>query len=264
MPFDGRPVRSIRNSTKIQAPLSGLHKFPLKRKVARASRRRKLPQSIGAGWKYVPLNDELCSYIAAHRSQASDPTLDDLRVETEKLGSVSEMLISREQGSFLTLLTTVLEVRSAVEVGTFTGYSAICIARGLPADGRLLCIDINEEWASIARRHWKLADVDAKIELRLRGGQTELKALATSTQFDFAFIDADKPGYDLYYELLLPHVRTNGLFVFDNMLQHGRVVDPKDQSAQAIDTLNKKLSGDPRVECVLLPIADGLMLCRKI
>jgi caffeoyl-CoA O-methyltransferase len=151
-----------------------------------------------------------------------------------------------------------------VEVGTFTGYSAICIARGLPAGGRLLCIDINEEWATIARRHWKLAGVDAKIDLRLRGGQTELEALAPSTQFDFAFIDADKPGYDLYYELLLPHVRTNGLLVFDNMLQHGRVVDPKDSSAQAIDRLNKKLSGDPRVDCVLLPIADGLMLCRRL
>lgn len=174
------------------------------------------------------------------------------------------MLISREQGSFLTLLTTVLEVRSAVEVGTFTGYSAICIARGLPPEGRLLCIDINEEWTTVARRHWKLAGVAEKIELRLRGGQTELRALATKTQFDFAFIDADKPGYDLYYELLLPRVRTNGVLVFDNMLQHGRVVDPKDQSAQAIDTLNKKLTRDARVECVLLPIADGLMLCRKI
>ena len=214
--------------------------------------------------KYVPLDDELCAYIAAHRSSASDPALDDLRAETEELGSVSEMLISREQGSFLTLLTTVLEVRSAVEVGTFTGYSAICIARGLPAEGRLLCIDINEEWTTVARRHWKLAGVAEKIELRLRGGQAELEALAANIQFDFAFVDADKPAYDLYYELLLPRVRTNGVLVFDNMLQHGRVLDPKDQSARAIDSLNKKLTRDPRVACVLLPIADGLMLCRKI
>jgi caffeoyl-CoA O-methyltransferase len=235
----------------------------LKRKADRASATTKLSQSECSRLKYVPLDDELCAYVATHRSRASDPVLDNLRVETEKLGSISEMLISREQGSFLTLLTRVLEVRSAVEVGTFTGYSAICIARGLPADGRLLCIDINEEWATVARRHWKLAGVDKKIELRLRGGQTELEALATSIQFDFAFIDADKPGYDLYYELLLPHVRTNGVLVFDNMLQHGRVLDPKDQSAQAIDSLNKKLSVDSRVECVLLPIADGLMVCRK-
>jgi len=236
----------------------------LKRKADRASATTKLSQSECSRLKYVPLDDKLCAYIATHRSKASDPVLDNLRVETEKLGSISEMLISREQGSFLKLLTTMLEVRSAVEVGTFTGYSAICIARGLPADGSLLCIDINEDWATVARRHWKLAGVDKKIELRLRGGQTELEALATSIQFDFAFIDADKPGYDLYYELLLPHVRTNGMLVFDNMLQHGRVLDPKDQSAQAIDSLNKKLSVDSRVECVLLPIADGLMLCRKI
>jgi caffeoyl-CoA O-methyltransferase len=236
----------------------------VKRITNRASRATKSPRSAGPNFKYVPLNDELCGYIAAHRSKASDPVLDNLRAETEKLGSLSEMLISREQGSFLTLLTSVLEVRSAVEVGTFTGYSAICIARGLPADGRLICVDINEEWAAIARRHWQLAGVDAKIELRLRGGRTELEALATSTQFDLAFIDADKPGYDLYFELLLPHMRTNGLLVFDNMLQHGRVIEPRDQAAQAIDTLNKKLTGDPRVESVLLPIADGLMLCRKI
>jgi predicted O-methyltransferase YrrM len=236
----------------------------LKRKADQASAATKLSPGECSRMKYVPLDDELCAYIAMHRSQASDPVLDDLRIETEKLGSISEMLISREQGSFLTLLTRVLEVRSAVEVGTFTGYSAICIARGLPADGRLLCIDINEEWAAVARRHWKLAGVDEKIELRLRGGQTELESLANSTQFDFAFIDADKPGYDLYYELLLPQVRTNGMLLFDNMLQHGRVLNPKDQSAEAINSLNKKLSVDPRVECVLLPIADGLMLCRKI
>src|SRR5262245_43856116 len=264
MRFDARPSRSIRNPTKIQAPRVDLEKFPLKRKGVRASRPTKSRQSVRPGLKYVPLDDQLCAYIAAHRSRASDPILIYTRAETEKLGSLSEMLISREQGSFLTLLTTVLQVRSAVEVGTFTGYSAICIARGLPADGRLLCIDINEEWATIARRHWSRAGVEAKIDLRLRGGQTELEALAPSTQFDFAFIDADKPGYDLYYELLLPHVRTNGLLVFDNMLQHGRVVDPKDSSAQANDRLNKKLSGDPRVDCVLLPIADGLMLCRKL
>jgi len=190
--------------------------------------------------------------------------LDDLRAETEKLGSVSEMLISREQGSFLTLLTGALGVRSAVEIGTFTGYSAICIARGLSARGRLLCIDVNEDWTAIARRHWKRAGIEGKIELRLGGGRAELETLPSRSAFDFAFIDADKPSYGLYYELVLPRLRRNGLIVFDNMLQHGRVVDPKDQSAQAIDSLNKKLCADPRVECVLLTIADGLMLCRKV
>jgi caffeoyl-CoA O-methyltransferase len=213
--------------------------------------------------KFVALDEDLYQYVARHRSQSCDPVLDDLRAETEKLGSVSEMLVSREQGSFLTLLTAALGVRSAIEVGTFTGYSAICIARGLPAAGRLMCIDISEEWTAIARRFWKRAGLDGKIELRLGGGKNELEALPAKTRFDLAFIDADKTGYDLYYELLLPHVRPNGLIIFDNMLQHGRVVNPKDQSAQAIDNLNKKLCADPRVECVLLTVADGLMLCRK-
>lgn len=214
--------------------------------------------------KFVPLNDDLCRYVAAHRSGAPDSVLDDLRAETEKLGSIGEMLISREQGDLLTLLTAALDARSAVEVGTFTGYSAICMARGLPADGRLLCIDINEDWTAIARRYWQRAGLQDRIELRLGGGQIELARLPADARFDIAFIDADKPGYDLYYELVLPHVRRNGLVLFDNMLQHGRVLAPEDPSALAIDALNKKLSADPRVHCVLLTVADGLMLCRKL
>lgn len=235
----------------------------LKRK-AKVSKTASPPRNAPSALKFVRLDDDLCRYVVSHRSGASDPVLDDLRSETEKLGSISEMLVSPEQGTFLTLFTAALQVRSAVEVGTFTGYSSICIARGLPAEGRLLCIDVNEDWTAIARRYWKRAGLDDKIELRLRGGKTELEALPASVRFDLAFIDADKPGYDLYYELLLPHVRPNGVIVFDNMLQHGRVLDPKDPSAEAIDSLNKKLSGDPRIECVLLTIADGLMFCRKV
>jgi caffeoyl-CoA O-methyltransferase len=213
--------------------------------------------------KFLALDEALCRYVVSHRSKSRDPILDDLREETEKLGAISRMLISREQGSFLTLLTALLGVRSAVEVGTFTGYSAICIARGLLPEGRLLCIDVNADWAMTAGRYWKRAGLDGKIELRLGGGQAELEALPGERVFDLGFIDADKPNYDLYYELLLPHLRPNGLVLFDNMLQDGRVLDPQDESARAIDELNKKLCADPRMECVLLPIADGLMLCRK-
>lgn len=214
--------------------------------------------------KFVALDEHLYRYVVAHRSSSCDPVLDELRTETEKLGSVSEMLISREQGSFLTLLVASLGARSAVEIGTFTGYSAICIATGLSPQGRLLCIDVNGDWTAIAQRHWRRAGIEGKIELRLGGGRAELEALPAKPAYDFAFIDADKPSYDLYYELVLPRVRANGLIVFDNMLQHGRVVDPKDESARAIDILNKKLCADPRVECVLLAVADGLMFCRKI
>ena len=214
--------------------------------------------------KFIALDEHLYRYVATHRSRSCDPVLDELRAETEELGSASEMLISREQGSFLTLLVAAMGARSAVEIGTFTGYSAICIARGLSRQGHLLCIDVNAEWTAIAKRHWRRAGIEGKIELRLGGGRAELEAFPTKPAFDFAFIDADKPSYDVYYELVLPRLRANGLIAFDNMLQHGRVVDPKDESAQAIDTLNKKLSADPRVECVLLAVADGLMLCRKI
>jgi caffeoyl-CoA O-methyltransferase len=234
------------------------------KKSGRTGGRPRTCQQWSPPLKFVALDENLYRYVAAHRSKSCDPVLDELRVETEKLGSASEMLISREQGSFLTLLVAALGVRSAVEIGTFTGYSAICIARGLSPQGRLLCIDVHADWTAIAQRHWKRAGIESKIELRLGGGRAELEALPANSAFDFAFIDADKPSYDLYYELVLPRLRTNGLLAFDNMLQNGRVVDPKDESAQAIDSLNKKLCADPRVECVLLTVADGLMLCRKI
>jgi caffeoyl-CoA O-methyltransferase len=244
--------------------------FQSRRKVTSSEKsenrggRSETSRQISPPLKFVALDERLYRYVAAHRSRSSDSVLDELRAETEKLGSASEMLISRDQGSFLTLLVAALKVRSAVEIGTFTGYSAICIARGLLRHGRLLCIDLSADWTAIAQRHWRRAGVEGKIELRLGGGRAELEALPAKPAFDFAFIDADKPSYDLYYELVLPRLRANGLIVFDNMLQHGRVVDPKDESARAIDSLNTKLSADPRIECVLLAVADGLMICRKI
>jgi caffeoyl-CoA O-methyltransferase len=219
---------------------------------------------IRSGLKFLALDKDLYCYVAAHHSRFHDPLLEDLRAETEALGSISEMLISREQGALLTLLVAALGVRSAVEIGTFTGYSAICIARGLSSQARLLCIDINADWATVARRYWKRAGVDSRIELRLGGGRPELETMPADPVFDFAFIDADKPAYELYYELVLARLRSNGLIVFDNMLQRGQVVNPKDESARAIDRLNKKLCADPRIECVLLAVADGLMICRKI
>jgi len=215
--------------------------------------------------KYITLTDDLYAYIAAHQSHAGDPVLAELRAETEKLGDISRMQISAEQGSLLSLLVAASGARSAVEVGTFTGYSAICIARGLPSDGRLICCDINDEWTGIARRYWPRAGVEEKIELRLGPAATTLRELEAGLAFDFAFVDADKSGYDAYYELILPRLRPNGLIVFDNMLRGGRVAtrpltNPDDE---AIDALNDKLAHDPRVESVLLPIADGLHVCRK-
>jgi len=215
--------------------------------------------------KYLSLNDQLYRYVCECRSNANDPVLDTLRKETEALGDVSRMQISREQGSFMTLLVAAIGARSAIEIGTFTGYSSLCIARGLADGGRLICIDESKEWTAIARRYWTQAGVQNKIELRLGAAIPALRSLPPDLVFDFAFIDADKTEYETYYELILPRVRSNGLILFDNMLWGGRLgAGPvEDASGKAIDQLNRKLAQDARVEAVLLPIADGLQLCRK-
>jgi caffeoyl-CoA O-methyltransferase len=215
--------------------------------------------------KYVALNDALYDYIVRHRSGAIDPVLDELRRETESLGDLAKMLISPEQGDFLTILTRLLGVHRAVEVGTFTGYSSICIARGLAHHGRLFCFDINAEWAVIARRYWEKDGVSDRINLQLGDAKEALPAWEPSGPIDLAFIDADKPGYDAYFEMLLPKMRSNGLFIFDNMVWGGRVIEQPltDPDGVAIDRLNAKLADDPRVETVLLPVADGLHFARK-
>ncbi len=215
--------------------------------------------------KYVAMTDRLYEYITAHRTRVVDPLLDDLRRETELLGEAARMLISREQGDLLTLIARLLNVRSAIEVGTFTGYSSICLARGLAEDGRLACFDINAEWTAIARRYWEKEGVADRIQLHLGDAQKELTTWQPTTPLDLAFIDADKPGYDTYFELLLPRMKPNGLFIFDNMVWGGRVVEQPliDPDGIAIDRLNQKLAHDPRVESVLLPIADGLHFVRK-
>jgi len=215
--------------------------------------------------KYVPLNDRLYRYVCACRSNATDPVLDGLRRETEALGEVSRMQISREQGAFLTLLVAAIGATRAIEVGTFTGYSSICLARGLRPGGRLLCIDASPEWTEIARKYWRQAGVSRRIELRLGDAVPLLGKLERGINFDLAFIDAAKVEYDAYYELILPRVRRNGLILFDNMLWGGRVGKKsiKQAGGRAIDQLNRKLARDRRIESVLLPIADGLQLCRK-
>jgi len=215
--------------------------------------------------KYISLNDRLYRYVCACRSDADDSILDALRVRTESLGDISRMQISREQGSFLALLAAAIGAKSAIEVGTFTGYSSLCIARGLAPGGRLICIDQSEEWTAIARKYWGLAGVENKIELRLGPAVPTLKKLERRLRFDFAFIDADKTEYDAYYELILPRIRQNGLILFDNMLWGGRLEAGRlrQASGRAIEKLNRKLAHDERIESVLLPIADGIHLCRK-
>lgn len=216
--------------------------------------------------KYTELNDRLYHYLCASRSaQPADRVLEALRRETEALGEIAMMQIGRDQGAFMTLLVAAIGTRDAIEIGTFTGYSSICIARGLPSGGRLLCLDVSQEWTTIARKYWARAGLQKKIELRLGPGVESLKQLEWGRKFEFAFIDADKPGYDAYYELVLPRMRRNGLILFDNMLWGGRLGKKgriKHPNGRAIDALNHKLARDPRVESMLLSLGDGVNLCR--
>jgi caffeoyl-CoA O-methyltransferase len=217
------------------------------------------------GTKYLSLTDRLYGYLSRLRSDAADPLLAELRNETAALGEASICQISDEQGTLLSILIAAIGARSAIEVGTFTGYSSICIARAMPADGHLLCLDQSEEWTAIARKYWQKAGLQSRIELRLGPAVPLLKALDSTLFFDFAFIDADKTEYDSYYELVLPHVRKNGLILFDNMLWNGLLGgEPVEHpNGRAIDALNHKLAKDSRVEAVLLPVADGIQVCRK-
>lgn len=215
--------------------------------------------------KYTPLNDGLFRYVSGCRSHAGDRVLLALRQETAKLGEIAEMQIGPDQGSFMTLLVRAIGARTAIEIGSFTGYSSICIARGLPDHGRLLCLDASAEWTAMAQKYWRRAGVEQKIELRLGPAVKSLKKLEAHWKFDFAFIDAHKPEYEEYYELALPRVRANGLILFDNMLWGGRLgkVRPiTHPNGRAIDRLNHKLAKDRRVESVLLSIGDGVQLCR--
>jgi caffeoyl-CoA O-methyltransferase len=165
----------------------------------------------------------------------------------------------------MSLLVRAVGAKSAVEVGTFTGYSALCIARGLPDDGRLLACDVSEEWAAIARRYWQRAGVEKKIELRLGPALETLRALPVEPHFDLGFIDADKPSYPAYYAEILARLRPGGLILVDNVLWMGRVADPAadDPATAAIRAFNDRVAADPRVDCVMLPISDGLTLLRK-
>jgi caffeoyl-CoA O-methyltransferase len=214
--------------------------------------------------KFTRLTPELYGYLIAHNPKP-DVVLTDLAAETARLGPVSMMQIAVEQGAFLTLLARLLEARFIVEVGTFTGYSAISLARGLAPGGRLLCCDVSEEWTTIARRYWERAGLGDRIELRLGPALDTLRALPPSPAIDLAFVDADKTSYAAYYEELLARLRPNGLIVFDNVLWSGSVADPdkNDESTTALRALNDALAADPRIDAVMLPVADGLFLVRK-
>lgn len=212
------------------------------------------------------LSQEMTDYVRA-ASEPVDDVAADLLAETAELADRGEVpptfQIAQEQGTFMQLLTRALGVRRAVEIGTFTGYSALCIARGLPDDGSLLCLDRNEEWTAIARRYWERAGVSDRIELRLGDAHESLRAVAAEPEFDFAFVDADKSGYADYVEQLHPRMRDGGLVLLDNTLRQGRALAPETDDDRAVVALNAELVRDQRWETVLLPLADGLTMLRK-
>jgi caffeoyl-CoA O-methyltransferase len=214
--------------------------------------------------KSFHLSAEVHSYLIRHGTPP-DAVQQALIEETQRLGGISMMQIAPEQGAFMTLLARATGAKRAVEVGTFTGYSALCTARGLPEDGRLLCCDVSAEWTAVGRPYWEKAGIAHKIELRIGPAVETLRALPKEEVFDLAFIDADKTNYATYYEEILLRMRRNGLILVDNVLWMGNVVkdDVQDPNTVALRAFNAMAASDARVDCVMLPVADGLTILRK-
>ncbi len=214
----------------------------------------------------IGLPDNVYEYLVAH-SVRDNPIKRRLREETAKL-PLGMMQIGADQGQFMGLLAELIGARRALEIGTFTGYSSLCVAEAMGPQGRMICCDISEEFTSIARRYWREAGVADRIDLRLGPGTETLDKLLAAGEagkFDFAFIDADKTNYDAYYERALKLVRAGGLIAIDNVLWGGDVVRPEDKSDDtvAIRRLNDKLAKDDRVTLAMVSIGDGLTLARK-
>ena len=209
----------------------------------------------------LTLTDDLVDYVQ-QLGVREHPVLSKLREDTARMPN-AQMQIAPEQGAFMALLVQLTGARRILEIGTFTGYSSTVMALALPADGRMTCLDVSEEWTARARQAWEEAGVAEKVELRIGPAVESLSALDDDA-YDLAFIDADKTGYDAYYEGCLRVVRPGGLILIDNVLQGGRVVDQQDadDSVRAIRALNEKIAADERVDMTLLPLADGLTMAR--
>lgn len=218
-----------------------------------------------AGPKTIEVTPAVHEYLMAHSSPLDDVQRSLIEITTSRLPDRATMQIAPEQGAFMTMLARLIGARRAIEVGTFTGYSALCLARGLPANGQLICCDISEEWTSIGRPYWERAGVADRIDLRIGPAADTLRALPADAVFDLAFIDADKPGYPVYYAEILTRLRPGGVILVDNVLWSGDIIDATrtDDNAVAMRAFNDLVVADPRVEVVMLPIADGLSLIRK-
>jgi caffeoyl-CoA O-methyltransferase len=214
----------------------------------------------------LQITDDIHRYLVEH-SVREPEVLARLRAATASLPQ-AQMQIGPEQGQLMALLARLVGAQRCIEIGVFTGYSSLAVALALPEDGRILACDVSEEWTAIARRFWREAGVEHKIELKLQPATRTLEQLLAAGEagrYDFAFIDADKPAYDTYYELLLQLLRPGGLIALDNTLWSGHVANPgdRDPNTAALRVLNDKLHRDERIDLSLLPVGDGLTLARK-
>jgi len=214
--------------------------------------------------KFIALTPELHSYVVEHGSRQDD-VLQRLAAETEQLGDIAIMQVAPEQGAFMTLLVRAIGARRALELGTFTGYSAICTARGLADGGTLLTCDLNGEWTEIARRYFDEAGLADRIDLRLGPALDTIRDLPAEEPFDFAFIDADKTEYPDYYEECVRLLRPGGLIMLDNVLRDGQVLDPANDDPRTLATreVNERAIADERVDVAMLGVADGITLALK-
>ncbi|MDG4767868.1 O-methyltransferase [Solwaraspora sp. WMMD406] len=213
--------------------------------------------------KTLPMTDALQEYVVAHGTPPDEIVGDLIEETATALPDNAQMQVAPEQAALLTLLTRLVNARQAVEVGTFTGLSALAIARGLGPDGQLVCLDVSETFTSVARRYWERAGVQDRIDLRIGPAAESLRALPAEPYLDLAFIDADKISYPVYWAELVPRMRPGGLIVVDNVLRHGRVLQPQSEEDRAMVAFNREVAADDRVDVVMLAIADGLTLARR-
>jgi caffeoyl-CoA O-methyltransferase len=212
------------------------------------------------------IDDAVVEYASAHSSGPDEIQIALQDITRERTGRAAGMQIGDDQAVLMEIIARAMGARRALEVGTFTGYSALAVARGMGPEGRLLCCDVSEEWTAIAREYWERAGVADRIELRLGPAIATLQSLAVEEEFDLAFVDADKTGYVAYYEEIVPRLRRGGLLLADNTLQGGRVLDADadDESTVAIRAFNDHVAGDRRMRVVLLPIGDGVSFIQKV
>ena len=212
------------------------------------------------------VQDEIAAYASDHSSGPDDVQNALQQATREQTGQAAGMQIGDDQAVLMEIIARAMGARRALEVGTFTGYSALAVARGMGPEGRLLCCDVNAEWTATARQYWDKAGVSDRIELKLGPAIETLRALPPEEQFDLAFVDADKTGYLTYYEEIVPRLRRGGLLLADNTLQGGRVADPDahDESTTASRSFNDRVASDPRVRVVLIPLGDGVTFIQKM